>query len=111
MAEARMALCRSRADRILAASRSQSRVEPRISVKRKVTFPEGGARGVIDVEGTATMTVQFTKWDRWEAGPAAESSRFSLVRRFHGSQLTSHRLTTKRTLPVCTYTPRRTQNW
>src|SRR5215211_2997205 len=64
MAEARMALCRSRADRILAASRSQSRVEPSISVKRKVTVPEGGAMGMIGVEDRATMRVQFTKQHR-----------------------------------------------
>src|SRR5215203_1656359 len=64
MAAARMALCRSSATDIVARSRSQSRVEPSMSVKRKVTIPEGGAKGMIGVDGTATMTcsLQSRAW-------------------------------------------------
>jgi hypothetical protein len=51
-------------DRIVEASRSQSHVELSISVNTKVTIPELGAKGMIDVEGTATMVLQSTNQGR-----------------------------------------------
>ena len=51
-------------DRIIEAPRPQSRVEPSMSVNKKVTIPERGAKGMIDVEGTATMVFQSTNQSR-----------------------------------------------
>src|SRR5215213_5025521 len=83
IAAARMALCRSRATHIVARSRSQSRVEPSMSVERKVTIPEGGAKGMIGVGGTETMNVQSTKSGHGEDDlKVARSSPFWLARRF-----------------------------
>ena len=67
-----MALCHSKADHIVVASRSQSRVDPSMSVNRNATIPAGGVRGVIGVEGRATMIVQFTKPGQREVGRGAE---------------------------------------
>src|SRR5919106_6148744 len=105
-----MALCRSKADHIVVASRSQSRVEPSMSVNRNVTTPEGGVRGVIGVEGRAIKNVEFTKQDRRDVGRlAAGSFRFSLFWRCYGPRSTPRRVTVGRIAPACTYTRRRTQ--
>ena len=41
-------------------------------MKRKVTIPEGGAKGMIGVEGTATMKMQSTKPGHREDGSMLE---------------------------------------
>jgi hypothetical protein len=54
-----------------------------MSVKRKVTIPAGGARGMTGVDGSAIMTVQSTKpRGREDDKKAARSSVFWLL---HGS--------------------------
>jgi hypothetical protein len=55
-----------------------------MSVERKVTIPEGGAKGMIGVDGTATMNVQSTKSGHREGDlKVARSSPFSLFQRFY----------------------------
>jgi len=104
MAAARMALCRSSATRIVVRSRSHRRVDPSMSVNRKVTSPEGGAKGMIGVEGTATMKVQSTKpGHREDDGKVARpsDSRYSDRPASPGSIL--HRGMAEPVLPMCTY--------
>jgi hypothetical protein len=49
-----------------------------MSVKRNVTVPEGGAKGMIGVDGMATITVQSTKpghrEDGYQAAPCLQFS-------------------------------------
>jgi hypothetical protein len=55
-----------------------------MSVERKVTIPEGGAKGMIGVDGTATMNVQSTKSGHGEDDlKVARSSPFSPFQRFY----------------------------
>jgi hypothetical protein len=55
-----------------------------MSVERKVTIPKGGAKGMIGVDGTATMNVQSTKSGHREGDlKVARSSPFSLFQWFY----------------------------
>src|SRR5215208_6112167 len=112
MAAATMALCRSSATHIVARSRSQSRVEPSMSVKRKVMIPEGGAKGMIDVDGTATMTVQSTKSRQGQDDDkAVRCSPFSRSQRSCQPMADPTMWQPERTFRLCTYREPQSQNW
>jgi hypothetical protein len=74
-----------------------------MSVKRKVTSPAGGAKGMIGVEGTATMTVQSTKPTHREDEKVARSSDSRYSDRPASPHSIPPREMSAPALPKCTY--------